>query len=364
MPVIPSFGNFAQTPNAGSAYLGGFKSSVDIAQHAQQLQLERQKLAQAAQVANIEAQSRREIAQMAAMRAQQENEIQKSYQLSQIGLKERELQNTEQRMQIEAQEAARRDALQQQQNDILNNYHNAQIGVSERAQKGRDSVQQFKVDEAAKKSQAIMMAETEAERLFKNGGMSHQEAYSQAYREKGPAMGLGAGALGKLLEPPFSPVDFGGAGSVAGLPENYRQFQTGPRSRQLVNLPTEEDKNPVAKSPAGLDPNRWIQWGKQLVRLPDVVAPLRKELTALEKEKKEDGPANAEFIESQKPRYKATKTGAINLKRYVDQEARIAAKKAEIEQLKSRPSMGPTSTGTNAAPVKRFKYVNGKLVPQ
>lgn len=120
MPVIPSFGSFAPTPDLAGAYLGGEKLALEgqqlaasIAQQSQRMALEQAKLQQDAEQNQMMLAAKQAAAERDSMRQQQEMEIAKAYHDAQIGLQRQELQQKQQEFQLKASAAARQFAARQ-----------------------------------------------------------------------------------------------------------------------------------------------------------------------------------------------------------------------------------------------------------
>lgn len=124
MALIPSYGKWPSTPDAGAAFVGGFKASADAAsdaaalrvrqqaiaadaaQASARIQLGYQQLAQEAVQSKMELQAKQQFQQQQAMKQAQEAEIEQAYRQTQIGFKERELKNEEAITGMRLQEAA------------------------------------------------------------------------------------------------------------------------------------------------------------------------------------------------------------------------------------------------------------------
>lgn len=120
MPVIPSFGSFAGTPNLAAAYTSGAHVGLEqqrIAQQAAQagaeIDLQKQKLAESAKQAQMELQAKEQLAQQAQLRQQQEMELEKAYKESMIGIHQRQLEQAAQKLQMSTQAASQKMIAQQ-----------------------------------------------------------------------------------------------------------------------------------------------------------------------------------------------------------------------------------------------------------
>jgi hypothetical protein len=110
---MPAFSAYAPTPDLAQSFLGGVRLAQDAQQHAQQIQLQREKLAQAAQQAEMELMAKREAAQQQQLRQQQEMEIEKAYKQAQIGLRQREVDESAKVLEFKTQQAAQHAFIQQ-----------------------------------------------------------------------------------------------------------------------------------------------------------------------------------------------------------------------------------------------------------
>lgn len=130
MAVIPAFGSFAATPNTAQSYLSGAKLAIDqqsdqqrlaaqVQQHAQTIALEKQRLQQQAQLAEIEMAAKQAAQQREELVRQQQNEIENQYKQSMIGLKQRELEQDQQKLTLAATQAARQFSAKQKYESLI-----------------------------------------------------------------------------------------------------------------------------------------------------------------------------------------------------------------------------------------------------
>lgn len=110
---MPAFSAYAPTPNLAQSFLGGARLAQDAAQHAQAIQLQREKLAQDAQQAEMELMAKQQAAQQQQLRQQQEMEIEKAYKQAQIGLRQREVDESAKVLEFKTQQAAQHTLIQQ-----------------------------------------------------------------------------------------------------------------------------------------------------------------------------------------------------------------------------------------------------------
>ena len=162
----------------GEAAARGAEISLGRARIAQEAQ-------QSAVRANMAAQelaARREQEQQNAQREAQQLEIQKAYQQAQLGLKQQELDQSEQDLKMRVQAAATKSA--------------AQMEAQQRIQAGEDQ--------------------------------------AKVWMELGPQVGMTGAGVASLAR---GSKAFGGAESIPGLPDYFKQVQSGPGTRRIVQLP-------------------------------------------------------------------------------------------------------------------------------
>lgn len=231
MAVIPAFGQFAATPNTAQSYLSGAKLAIDqqsdqqrlavqVQQHAQTIALEQQRLQQQAQLAEMEMAAKQAAQQREELVRQQQNEIENQYKQSMIGLKQRELEQDQQKLTAAATAAARQFSAKQKYESLI------------------------------------------------ASGVPAEKALLQV----GPEMGIPGGAYSAALQAQRGPMDLGGAAPIAGLPPEFTGVRTGPNSRQVIKLPNttgtstslerskisalSKEASDLAKSLATVDPIR------------------------------------------------------------------------------------------------------------
>lgn len=112
--IIPTFHAFGPKADTANAFLGGQRLRVqresiaaEAAQAAARIQLGRETLQQRAVEAELEAKTRQEIASRNALKQQQDAEIEKSYNLTKLGMDERKLQAEEAMTAMRLAEGAR-----------------------------------------------------------------------------------------------------------------------------------------------------------------------------------------------------------------------------------------------------------------
>lgn len=309
MPQLRSFSGFAGTPGIGSAYVGGLRTAADAQSDAARIQVERQKLAQASVEANMRAQAQaQELAQKAMMQSQ-ELAVQQAYQKSMIGLKERELGTEQQKLDMQAQEAA----------------------------------QQF---------QARQSMQQEVEKAIA-GGSNPSDAFLGAAVRYGPGAGLPGTAYSDIIQ---NAPSGGGAqmGPAAVLPvegtDEYKYFQTGPNSRTLV--PRKADLPPSVRDIPGAE--GYQQIGKSVVRKiePQQEKDLRTDKKRLETWLDSDKALMGQMAlrQSQDPKSnKLSRVSELALQEYLD-------KQKELEKIKAALAGGGGGSTTNR--VGRFKVIH------
>lgn len=150
-----------------------------------QIQMEQQRLSQESQQAQMALQAKQEAAKQDQMRQAQQMQIEKAYHDSEIGLRKSQLEQTQKELQQKTQIAAQTFQAKQQ--------------AQQRIAAGEDP--------------------------------------QKVWMELGPMMGVTGAGLANLAK---KPVQFGGATSVEGLPEDWKAVQTGAGSRRIIHIPTTE----------------------------------------------------------------------------------------------------------------------------
>jgi hypothetical protein len=249
MPTVKSFTGFAGTPGIGSAFIGAANNMASIIsaarEAANQLQLGREKIQADMAQASMAASARSQALQSQALRDEQELRVKEQYQQAQLGLKRRELDQAEQIVGLKTQEAA----------------------------------QQFQAQQGFEKEMASLTS----------GGMDINEAFQNAARKFGPQMGgIPAAAYGEMLQPggQAAGADYGSLQKVIGPDgspiKDYAWGQTGPRSRQLIQLPKSMEEDTQVKPIEGMP--GFVERGNKVYRLdePQEVKDLRKKRDRLE----------------------------------------------------------------------------------
>lgn len=165
----------------------------------QQFDIERQRMQQQSQMAEMELAAKQAAQEQAQMRQSQDLQVEKAYKDASLGLRERELNQ-----------------------------------------------QQQKVDFQIKSASQKAMAQAEASSRIAAG-----EDPTKVWMEMGPELGMTANAMASLTRK--GPGEFPGAQAIEGLPENYLGVQTGPGTRQVVRLPEKFQGGSVQGIPV-LDP--------------------------------------------------------------------------------------------------------------
>jgi hypothetical protein len=289
MPVMPSFGNFAATPNLAESYLGGARVVQQDQQAAQQFELEAAKIAAGRQQAAMEAQARQQALQQKSIQDQQELELQRSYKESMLGLQEREMKAKEDQFNQQIQQAAQAheatQAYQQEAADMIG--------------RGQEPTSAF-MQSAMKYGPQMNLP---------------SGAYSQMFRDRGEA-----GAAGT---PEGMPEDFGEVTDVPGM-EGYSKFRTGKGSYQLLKKPDTGEASQQPDIPPG-----YLVFNEKV--LPDVAFREQlKERNRLVKMEESDIPfANA--AAKREAGDKLSKTDKIALKKGDERQAKIGQLSSEIE---------------------------------
>jgi hypothetical protein len=304
MPVIPDFSSFAATPPLGQDYLGGAQLNEQIAQHAAELQLQRETLAQHAQQAQMEHMAKQADFQQNQLRYQQQMAIDKAYKDATIGWRQAQIDEQEKRVSIAAQDASRKMQVQEQ-------YKNRFSAYTDPDYMGEIGEDVMEPEAAARR--AILELDPA---LF--GG-----ACSQAV--KGSGM-----------------TDFGEATSVPGLPDQYKQVQTGAGSRRIIHVPEAltGSAKPAEQAP-GL-PDNYKLFGGKLVKLSDPIKDIQAELRPLLKEHESDdvGAGKAQDLKNGK---KLTPTGQSIAEKWKARQAEIDKLREQIDELRAKTSLVPTN---------------------
>lgn len=318
MPTMRSFTGFASTPDLGGSFIGGANSMTALIQAGNQLKLGREKIQADMAQASMEMQVKQQALQSQALRDEQELRVKDQYQQSILGMKQRELDQAQEMVNLKTQEAA----------------------------------QQFQAQQGFEKSMADLTA----------GGMDINEAFKRSALNFGPQMGMPGSAYSGLMPDEAAGgaggqpgADFGALQSVEGPDgapiEGYAWGQTGPRSRQLIPLPSTMQEDNTVKPIEGMP--GFVERGKKVYRVddPQELKDLRKKRDKLETEHdKDDNGA------------KAAKTPEKELKGYqkkykADWEAREKRLNALEEQIKSFSKKAAAS-----APAPRLEDYEGKPV--
>lgn len=338
--TIPSFGNYAPKPDLAGAYLGGARIAQARESSANEMQLGQQRLAQAAQQAQQEIQLAQQ--KIAAQQAQAQMEMQAK------------------------QEIAQQNMLRQQQElQIEQADKQARLGLEQRRVEEAEKMVQLKVGEAARKFQAQQAFQRESQELI-SGGMDAEKAFSQTALKYGPMLGIPGSAYTRAgVRPPAAAgADFGGASPVAGLPEGYRQVQTGPSSRQIIKIPDAMEQDAEATPIVGA-PGKAMFNGKVITVKdePEVVA-ARKRLAALEAAQDKD-PAKA-FVMQSEDGTKLSKGKQMMVDAYKARSKEISELKQELKRDDKSPTKASQFEGKRVRSKKTGKMgrvVDGEFVP-
>lgn len=327
MPVLPDFGSFAATPNLGGNYLEGVQVAQQAQQHAQSLQLQREKLAQDAQQAQMEFQAKQAQFEQQQLRYEHQMAIDKAYKDATIGWHQRQIEDQEKRLALATAAAAQKLQVQQQYQNRLSSYTDPEY---------------------------MAMAGEEA--------LSPEEASRRAILELNPALFGGAGTA--AMKPGGGGIeDFGPATDVPGLPSEYKQKQVGPQQVRIIHLPQNLAGQP-AQQAEGL-PDNYKLFGGKLVRLPDPAIPIRSEIKALRKELENDpglGAANKKARGE-----KLTPTQELQFEHYKEKKDHLKKLEDQLEALSTPRTGSPTNspaayipsglTGGTTNQVGRFRII-------
>lgn len=322
--IIPSFNDFAATPNAGSAFVGG----AGVGQRAVEANLNHDAaMAAVAQRASEASQQ----TQLGMQRIQQE--------------KEQALMANQLRQQQLQQETLQK----QQELEVLNAYHQSMIGLKQQDLMREQAMTQLKTDEFASKLQS----QESMRREIENGiatGMTPAESWEQAVMKYGVGSGAPSGAFTNLIPKAGGMGGMGDAtlNDVEGT-DDYQWFQTGPNSRQLVKKKP-ENSNEVTDIP-----------GSGYERIGDKVVPKREDasIKALREdqkrlknalESKEMAPGRMAMAKAADPNSKLNATDKFWIEDYKKKQQQLADIEAQLKQGSSAQSSGGT---TNR--VGRFK---------
>ena len=310
MPQLRSFSAFGSTPNVGSAYVGG----AGVGQRIQETQInaatQRAQIANQYAIAEMENASKRAALAQKALSDAQELEVQKAYQQSQLALKGRELDLSEQGYNLKSDEASRQFMAQEQ------------------------------------------MRRGVVDALAQNPEMDP----GTAFRKQASIWGVQAGAPGSVMGDIINSSP-GGVNSSMGMPK-------------AVQLEGAEDGTQVAQ----LSPNRWafvpktatqpteaapapgtggsmLKWGNRLFANPEYQQ-LNKDKARIEKML--EGPdmeLNRRALT--KPEEKRTSRDAVLISEYRNKQAELKAIQDKIAAFSSKPSAGGGTTNQ----IGRFKVI-------
>jgi len=313
MPQMRSFGSFLPAPNLAQSYGAG----VGLAQRDEELEarvgMEREKLANDYAMAEMATSARKAALQQEMLQKDQELEVEKMYRQQQVGLRERELQMEQQKIEAVAEEAAQqfeaRQAIQQ--------------GVEQDLTGGRSPAEAFARNVALHGAAAQLP------------GSAYSDIIQQA---GGPG---GAATDGGMGDPEMVPVE--------GAPEGYFSFNTGKGSRVLVNTKKGADL-PTEAVPLEGDPTR-MRFGRQTYANPQYTEMRRLEKRRDDLETALSGPkwkAHRQSLKFQADGKRLTKADESRIKEWASQQAIIRRMDAEVERLKQK--FAPEEPGAAALP--------------
>lgn len=305
MPQLRSFSSFAGTPGIGAAYVGGAKVAQDAISDAARISVERQKLSQDSIQANMRAQAQAQELQQKALMQSHELAVQRAYQQSMIGLRERELGNEQQRLDMEASQAA----------------------------------QQFQAQESMRREvEAAIASGGDVQGAFRNSLMKYGTTGGAAPSMMGDIIQSGpGGANAQMGEAALMPVE----GTDA-----YDYFQTGPRSRTLV--PRKADVPLSVTDIPGAEGYQAI--GNKVVRKvePQAVKDLRADKKRLQTYFDGTDSSDAKnALSKQRDGKKLNRFDQQSLQEYLDKQMKLK----EIEAALARGGGGKTNQ------VGRFKII-------
>lgn len=302
MPQLRSFSSFAGTPGIGAAYVGGAKVAQDAISDAARISVERQKLSQDSIQANMRAQAQAQELQQKALMQSQELAVQQAYQQSMIGLRERELGNEQQKLDMEASQAA----------------------------------QQFQAQESIRKEveQAMSTKGADVPLAYRNSMMKHGLT-------AGSRSGAGGGFENAMLPPPVA-IE---VKDEKGNPTGHSVIQTGRNS--FASLPQSKANPDSATRVPGMN-GRVLQVGNWTFEAPawaDAKS-LMKKRDALEKKIEGDGfiAHRMSVKKSKDPKAKLTDQDKLNIVQYESELARLAGFEGEIARLSSSLTNAPTAS--------------------
>jgi len=309
MPQLRSFSAFGSTPNVGSSYVGG----AGVGQRIQETQInaatQRAQIANQYAIAEMENASKRAALAQKALSDAQELEVQKAYQQSQLALRGRELDLSEQGYNLKADEASRQFMAQEQM---------------------RRGVQ---------------------EALAKDPKMDPGVALRKQASIWGPQAGLKADEYNSMFSqqsaglPPPVAVDIVDS---QGKPTGQKVVQTGTNSRVVLHDPRE---NPTEATPAPGTGGSMLQWGNRLFANPEYQQ-LNKDKARIEKML--EGPdmeLNRRALT--KPEGSRTSRDAVLISEYRNKQAELKAIQDKIAAFSSKPSAGGGTTNQ----IGRFKVI-------
>lgn len=286
MPVIPNFNAWGPSANSGANYIAGARTGASIAEAQAQIGIANQKLQQQATLANMEFAAKQEQRQNAMLLEQQQLEIEKQYKITQLGLEKQRLDSVQQRVDIEAQKAARQFAAQQRYRQRF-----AELGGTE-------------------------------------------EAARQAMMEVGPEAGQ-TSFNAAIRQPAVTPEDDGTIGTstpAAGMPEGWSVFKRGRNSAQLVP-PPKQLANPEIPPTAIPNTDKMVLNNGQVISRGE--SPAQKiakvELAALIQQDVKSESFQLPVVEKAAAGKKLTENDKETLKEYQKRKSRIAELRAIVE---------------------------------
>lgn len=301
MAQMRSFSSFGATPNAASAYAGGAGIVQRDQELAAKVQSDRAQLANQYAIAEMESSSRKAALAQSALKDAQELEVQKYYQQSMLGLKDRELQM--------------QNAVQMQEAEAM--------------------ARKFSAQESMRRSVEEAIAK----------GSTPGAAFSEGVARFGAQADLPGTAFSDMIQAPGAGGD-DGLGPAQMMPvegtDQYDYFKTGKGSRQLV--PRKSAEIPEA---VDIEDSGYQRIGDRVLRKvqPAELTDLRKKRDTLEKflTSADASPGRMALARSKEKGVKLTKPQEFLMNEYLDKQKQLQEIEGKISGFsESKPSGKPT----------------------
>jgi hypothetical protein len=241
---------------------------------------------------------------------------------------------TQMETQVKAEQSQRNALLEQQQNEVQAAYHQQQIDLQQRELEQKQQQVKMQTDEAARTFQAQQQYKTNAQNLI-DQGVDDNEAYLRAAMSVGPMMGITGPAMasmGRTLaemnasddgtqEPIIKQLDIGGGRQrpVAYIPGS-KAFRFADEDMTSTGSQVAQ---PIKDEAGNALPGKYA-YGRQVISVPDEVAAMEKRLDRKEKEQSADSAGAAAAEKPPKDLNAAAKAAAKSYK----------ARQDEIDELK------------------------------